>query len=483
MDKPKGADWMITQGDCLEVLASRSDNIFHSTVTDPPYGLSFMGAGWDHGVPGAPYWTEILRVMRPGAFLLAFGGTRTYHRLAVAIEDAGFEIRDSIVWMYGSGFPKSQNIGKAIDKKAGAVREVVGFNPIAARKANKQFSSEFKRRYENSPAAKDNGATITAPATPEAQQWDGWGTALKPAHENICVARKPLSESTVAGNVLKHGTGGINIDASRISGKPWTRSTEHRQDNRGGKFHAQAGDQQIKIDPQEMPSNGRWPANVILSHHDDCTQFGTKTVKGSPSSKTPHGAYGDGPKATGMLRGNSHSGNQHGDTKGNETVQNWDCHPDCPVRLLDAQSGMGKSRTGGKFKAKGLFPIESDPVSYADSGGASRFFYVAKAGRSERYFYCSDCDVVSNRCKEHAEHTLTFHPTQKPVELIRYLQRLVTPPGGITLDPFMGSGTAGVAAELEGFEFLGIDKEPVYCRIARERIDLAARQEKLALNF
>jgi hypothetical protein len=196
-------------GDCLEKMRELGDGTIDSIVTDPPYGLSFMGKGWDHGVPGSEFWVEALRVAKPGTHLLAFGGTRTYHRLAVAIEDAGWEIRDCVMWVYGSGFPKSHNVGKGIDKAAGAEREVIGKHRNPA--GNKAGGNSLNMSAVGMP----DSASITAPATAAAKQWDGWGTALKPAYEPIIVARKPLT-STVAENVLRHGTGAINVDGCRV---------------------------------------------------------------------------------------------------------------------------------------------------------------------------------------------------------------------------------------------------------------------------
>ena len=201
---------MIIRGDCLHVLALYPENHFHSVVTDPPYGISFMGKGWDHGVPGVPYWAEVLRTLRPGGYLLAFGGTRTFHRLAVAIEDAGFDIRDCMQWVYGSGFPKSHDVSKAIDKAAGAEREVVGPGQYATRASTSNV-------YKQGEKGANDTRLLTAPSTPEAQQWYGYGTALKPSWEPIIMARKPLSESTVAANVLRWGTGGLNIDGCRVT--------------------------------------------------------------------------------------------------------------------------------------------------------------------------------------------------------------------------------------------------------------------------
>ena len=464
----------IVEGDCRDVLQEQPGNSFDSVVTDPPYGLGFMGAGWDHGVPGVEFWEQVIRVLKPGAFLLAFGGTRTSHRLVCAIEDAGFEIRDSIVWIYGSGFPKSQDIGKAIDKAGRAkwfqehAEMLVGHFPdnsiwdwtLGGHTPSDKWWNKIKeladgghldRRviavFEKSPGWFTQGDrySVTAPATPEAQQWDGWGTALKPSHENICVARKPLSESTVAKNVLKHSTGGMNIDGARIG----------------------TGDE-----------SGRHPANLILQHHDDCAPVGTKRVKtGTTNSRKGTGsfAFGDHEKKTNPWVGED----------GKEEVRIWECHPDCPVRLLDEQTGE-LSVTGNYTKS---LEKPNTPRSFLDQkmggrdrelkgkyagerGGASRFYYKAKASPKERFFICRTCDTVDNDRKAHKDHDTINHPTQKPIELIRYLARLVTPPGGTILDPFVGSGTLAVAAKAEGFNYLGIDSDPDYCRIARYRSHL-----------
>lgn len=423
---------MIIRGDCLHVLALYPDNYFHSVVTDPPYGISFMGKGWDHGVPGIPYWAEVLRTLRPGGYLLAFGGTRTFHRLAVAIEDAGFEIRDCMQWIYGSGFPKSHDISKGIDKAAGVKREKVKASSVGGKIIS---GSGNTRPWMDDP---DHKIDSNIPITPEAQQWVGYGTALKPSWEPIIMARKPLSESTVAANVLRWGTGGLNIDGCRVG----------------------------------SGTQGRWPANTILQHHMDCVQVGTDRVKtGTTNSRKDTGtfAFGDHEKKTNPWVGKD----------GKEEVERWECHPECPVGMLDAQSGTLKSgeKKPKPTHASGWFGEGATGEYASNSGGASRFFYQAKAGNSERFFLCRTCDVVGNDRKAHDGHEVVSHPTQKPVQLIRYLQRLVTPPGGTTLDPFVGSGTAGVAANAEGFEFIGIDKDPEYVRIAEGRVDRTGKEE------
>jgi len=360
----------LIQGDCLEVMKTLPDNSVDACVTDPPYGLKFMGKKWDYDVPTVEQWKEVYRVMKPGAFLLSFGGTRTYHRMVVNIEDAGFEIRDQIQWLYGSGFPKSLDIGKAIDKAAGAEREVIGKNPNGFGPNNGASLTHNMKEHPN----------LTSPATPEAIQWDGWGTALKPANEPICLARKPLSEKTVAANVLKWGTGGLNIDGCRVG------TEEHIVGMKGRKadFWAIAKNYQ-----EEKIVSGRFPANVIHDGSDEVVGLFPDTGN---NSRVRRGQY-----------------------------------------------------DGGCFGGG----LKQDDTEHNDSGSAARFFYCAKASKAER--------GEGNN-----------HPTVKPLKLMCYLCRLVTPPGGTVLDCYVGSGTTGVAAQIEGFEFIGIDKD---IAIATRRIE------------
>jgi site-specific DNA-methyltransferase (adenine-specific) len=388
-------------GDCLEVMRTLPDASVDAVVTDPPYGLAFMGKRWDYDVPTTEVWAECLRVLKPGGHLLAFAGTRTQHRMAVRIEDAGFEIRDMIAWVYGSGFPKSLDVSKAIDRAAGAEREVVGSRKltgtarIKGQAAYGATSGRSEEAYRDGSEISDT-LSITAPATPEARQWTGWGTALKPALEPITMARKPL-EGTVAANVLAHGTGGINVDGCRVEGQwsTWKKKdgtvSEQNQDS-----HAIYGQGMGDVRNPEHPSS-RWPANLI---HD-----GSDEVVGLFPS--PHGAG----KARQSAEG-THSG------------------------------------------PSGMFGIGEPAMRFGDSGSAARFFYTAKASRDDR----SDGNT---------------HPTVKPTDLMRYLCRLVTPPGGVVLDPFMGSGSTGKAAMLEGFCFIGIEREAAYHAIAKRRIHQA----------
>ena len=461
----------IHHGNNLDILPTLPDNSVDSIVTDPPYELGFMGKKWDNS--GIAYsvelWQQCLRVLKPGGHLLAFGGTRTFHRIAVAIEDAGFEIRDSIAWMYGSGFPKSLDVSKAIDRGEGQNRERqlqftawMRSTGITAEQINEatQTSMEwhyltdksqpaiatadlfdklrpylpevpeyierlvaertgiewtaYKQRkviakkttnltpYQNIGGQNKSGEiNQTAPATPEAEKWQGWGTALKPAFEPIIVARKPLI-GTVAENVLQYGTGGLNIDGSRISyvneadGGDWDRFKGH-QSKKTIRKNLLEGDKELfaeRVDNGKQ--SGRWPANVIL---DDYT-----------------------------------------------------------AELLDEQSD------------------------------ASRFFYIAKASKRDRNEGLEELPAERHADREKADgvggenprnRTNTprqnFHPTVKPTQLMRYLVKLVTPPGGIVLDPFTGSGSTGKAAILEGFDFIGIELTKEYLPIIEGRLKHAIK--------
>jgi site-specific DNA-methyltransferase (adenine-specific) len=326
-------------GDCIEKMKDIPDDTIDSIVTDPPYELGFMGKAWDStGIAyNLEFWQEALRILKPGGYLLSFGGSRTYHRMACAIEDAGFEIRDQIMWVYSSGFPKSHDVSQAIDKELGATRKKIG---------TKQGTTSVKKggQYRGGVGVQQTSVAvdITEPATDEARQWDGWGTALKPAHEPIVMARKPLSERNVARNVLEWGTGSININGTRVGTEKMLR---HTTTATGAEV-------------------GRWPANFI---HD------------------------------------------------------------------------------GSGEVVDSFPKKTD----------ERFFYCAKANSKERSEGLGDKN---------------FHPTVKPIELMRYLVRMVTPPNGIVLDPFTGSGSTGVGAIKEARRFYGIELNKEYAKIARARL-------------
>ena len=434
--------------DCLDVLRSLPDCSVDAVVTDPPYGLEFMGKEWDapwkqgadvHAearnrraeemgdenkrryiasavnkyAAGLPFqqwcemWaTECLRVLKPGGHLLAFGGTRTWHRLACAVEDAGFEVRDPIAWMYGSGFPKSHDVSKAIDKAAGAEREVVGrYQPPNGTTWN--LANDEARASIGPVGHSDRAASlsITAPATDAAREWEGWGTALKPAFEPVVVARKPLI-GTVAATVLAHGTGALNIDGCRIglaSGED-VAALNARSGGRRGFASEYVGGTDHPLPPGADLSKGRWPANVVLDEsqaealdeQSGTQRDGTAVNRNKdPKAEKPHEVYGGG-----WLNGD---------------------RPD---------------------------------ITHGGQGGASRFFYVAKADATER-------PRVNG----------TAHPTVKPLSLMRWLVRLVTPPGGTVLEPFAGSGTTVEACIIEGFQCIAIEREADYLPLIRQRID------------
>jgi hypothetical protein len=389
----------IYHGDCREVLRSLPDASVDSVVTDPPYELGFMGKRWDaSGIAyDADLWAEALRVLKPGGHLLAFGGTRTWHRLAVAVEDAGFEVRDSIAWLYGSGFPKSLDVSKAIDKAAGAERQVVRVVPRTGKEAGTYG------------AMAGNNAE-TSPATPDAARWSGWGTALKPAFEPVVVARKPLT-GTVAANVLEHGVGGLNIDGCRIG----TEETLTRPERRG---HGDSGGwASYRQEPGSYGTPvgmGRWPANVVLD--EDQADALDRQVPNASVNKASH--YKEAAEVNGY---GGNIGNRH----------------------------AGAVRTG-----------------YGDSGGASRFFYVAKAPARER----PKVDGIA-------------HPTVKPLTLMRWLCRLVTPPGGTVLEPFAGSGTTIEAALMEGFRIVAIEREDDYLPLIAARLERVAQEPDGQLTF
>ncbi len=375
---------MIHIGDCLEVMRSMADNSVDAVVTDPPYGLSFMGKRWDYDVPSTETWAECLRVLKPGGYLLAFAGTRTQHRMAVRIEDAGFEIRDMIAWVYGSGFPKSHN-----------------------------------------------------------GPWGG--TALKPALEPITVARKPIA-GTVAANWHEHGTGGLNIDGCRIAASETT--IRARTDNDLGRMNDDGWRPTPGVNGSE---NGRWPANLI---HD--------------GSEEVLAAF---PAASGQKADLS----EDGESARFSTVYEGGPLP----RGSEASSNSANQGTVG-FKMR-------PGARRLDSGSAARFFYCAKASKEDRDaglegFKKSAAGMVSNTSGQHMTRRdegyqvaprANHHPTVKPTDLMRYLCRLVTPAGGLVLDPFMGSGSTGKAAVLEGFQFVGIDNDPAYAAIAEARIRVA----------
>ena len=409
-------------GDCLDILKTLPDNSVDSIVTDPPYGLSFMGRKWDYDVPSTDIWAECLRVLKPGGHLLAFAGTRTQHRMAVRIEDAGFEIRDMISWVFGSGFPKSMDVSKAIDKAAGAEREKV---LVPTKPGNTRGDRGVTYASESNTGFTD----ISEPVTEAARQWQGWGTALKPALEPITMARKPF-KGTVADNVLAHGTGALNIDACRVPTSDDLNGGAYSAERKpsasewvkhGGTIHNSTGKDYVQ------PA-GRWPANLIHDGSDE-------VVAGFPAT---------GPAKAGM---------------------------------------RGIGLTGDDVKVYGKGNPNFDTLrGHNDQGGsAARFFYCAKASKSDRDVGLTgfatqaprttyDKSVRDKNGSDTGYARANHHPTVKPTDLMRYLVRLVTPPGGVVLDPFMGSGSTGKAALLEGFRFIGCEREAEYLAIANARI-------------
>jgi len=445
----------IFHGDCRDVQATFDADSLDACVTDPPYELGFMGKPWDQrGVAFDPEtWRAVLRVLKPGAHLVAAGGTRTHHRLMCAIEDAGFEIRDTLCWLYGSGFPKSLDVSKAIDKAAGAEREVVGINEDYLRRKPHGMKTPGATAYGYSETQQETDARITAPATAAARQWEGWGTALKPAWEPWVLARKPL-RGTVASNVQRYGTGALNIDGCRIGTTKEVPASVSRKSSANcyGRF-AEYGETQ-GVGGHD-PNLGRWPANLVLSHTPDCREVGTRKVR-SGNSKTPSDMQG----VTWQMR-QREVGPHYAGPDGTETVAAWECSPDCPVRMLDEQSGQlttnpGTMRNDSPTGSFGVTRRTGSRLSNGDTGGASRFFYTAKASRRER-----ECGLPPGLKAD--------HPTVKPVALMRWLVRLVTPPGGTVLDPFMGSGSTKLACEAERFGFVGIEQDEHYCEIAKAR--------------
>ena len=427
--------WDVTEGDCLETLAGVGANTYDSIVSDPPYGLGFMGKGWDHQVPGVPFWAEFLRVAKPGAYMLAFGGTRTWHRMAVAIEDAGWEIRDTVMWMYGSGFPKSHNIGKAIDKAAGAEREQV--LATGGLHKNKNLNDDgWVKIGDDAPMMDSN-----TPATDLARKWEGWGTALKPAWEPIILARKK-PDGTVAGNAERWGCGGLNIDGTRVGSEGTTRTSNGVRSN-GVAFSASVDGSLSTAGIYGSPS-GRWPANLIL----DPEAGAMLDEQAGDASVHKAGVYATGRPAPWWPGGSNNI-------------------------------GRNGSSTRGVF-------------GYGDTGGPSRFFYCPKASKADRNSGCEGMpEEVSDKLGQRhvtgpnangdrqewkPQPRANHHPTVKPHDLMRYLCRLVTPPGGTILDPFTGSGSTGKAAMTEGFSFHGCELDPEYAAIARARIEAAQRE-------
>lgn len=484
----------LINADCLEYLRTRPAEKIHSVVCDPPYGLSsepnieevltkwlagedyehrgggFMGKDWDSFVPGPAVWREVFRVLKPGGHALVFSSSRTFDLMTIALRIAGFEIRDELMWINGQGMPKSHNIGKAIDKLLGHTRDRVESTGGIPSGSNQLVQSEGQN-------ARATDKVSDVPISDEAAEWNGWGTTLKPMHEPIIVARKPLegkllasgersskSTITLAENVLRHGVGGYNIGGTLLPTADNLNGGTYSPGGRGdgvlnpgnpngwGDATGMFAEGKGRMPGKFVQPPGRHPGNVILTHHDACVVTGDTVVIAGDSrvGQEPEGTRPGGFVDTGAPVGTGKpNGAVHGPTE--QAVHL--CHPDCPVRMLDAQ-------------AKGV----------------SRFFYVPKASRKERdagleqfaaAFAPTMGDGIGGRPHNAgAKGALVknTHPTVKPIELMQWLCRLVTPPNGVVLDPFMGSGTTGIAALLEGFNFVGIEREPEYAAIANARI-------------
>lgn len=505
-------------GDCVAVMATMEPCSVDAIVTDPPYGIGFMGREFDTlgDGPRQQAWherwaREALRVLKPGGHCLAFGGTRTFHRLACALEDAGFEIRDSIgtpsllAWIQGQGFSKVGLLSLVLER-------------------------QLCHKVKGKTVYRDDGTPMRAKPPfrhPDADGVWGLGGSLKPSWEPIVVARRPLA-GTVAANVQRFGTGAINVGACRVKllDGETTETVNRGATISGGMFGSGKA-----VIPKEL--TGRFPANVVLSHLPECRCVGVRRVRSGGdrgSSFTSRSGLMD---VTDERRPTAGTG--HADADGMETVEAWECADECAVAALDAQSGAlhgpGSYERRTERGGGGLFnvlPGARPVVDDGQGGGASRFFYCAKADGGERWFYCRVCKIAGpksladrhqhgeakarkastnmpddtiRRCAEHdtaipsgsnsytcgcpirytkpeeeagegnrRRASIVWHPTVKPVDLMRWLVRLVTPPKGLVLDPFAGTGTTGVACIAEGFRFVGVERDPEYLAIAKARL-------------
>jgi DNA modification methylase len=555
------SDYKLLHGDVVEQLKTLDDESIDAIIVDPPYNLAFMGKKWDSkGGPRAfqqwceEWGRECFRVLRTGGHILSFGGTRTYHRMAAGLEDAGFDIRDCITWLYGTGFPKSLNISKAIDKRGGedvswfgdwlkkwrkdngiAQKEVAKLFPSKTGNltgcvanwelgfnlpTNEQFNlicshfglpfdniEEAKRkiikediRYRKNDSWESDGKgmlgsgiqdfSITAPSTTPAQRWSGYGTALKPASEPIVVAQKP-KEGTYVSNVMKHGVGPFNIDACRITHNDPMIIRKDFDSNTGEIFTRAKGDE------AGLSPKGRWPANVILTHDERCVQRGERVVVGnghipSKGKGNPFGGVNENPRKERHYK--------------KEIVEDWECVDECPIHMIDNQSGITKSTTRPPT-GKALFAPndanrsvkwnannvqDTTTRGHNDKGGASRFFYCAKPSQREKNSGCENIEpkemgrhqssleggkMLTGSGNERSNIKRNFHPTVKPVALLEWLITLVCPSyeamqrQPVILDCFVGSGTTGMAAQRLNVDFIGIDANEEYLTIAKARIE------------
>lgn len=485
----------VFHGNNIELLRKYPDNYFDSVVTDAPYGLGkepnvlkmleawitkgfmevkgggFMGHEWDSFVPQPNFWKEVFRVLKHGGHVICFFGTRTYDWGVMAMRIAGFEIRDQLQWIYGSGFPKSMDIGKQIDKIHGNERKVIGYSPNQQDFSNNKGSMMNKSNRKHS-----KRIAVETAITKGESDWEGWGTALKPSHEPIVLARKPVEKGlNVAQNVLKNGVGGINIEASRIGEETLKPQKAGKGFNKVKGFgnSTSLSDEANEVTTPER--DGRFPSNVIFSHSLECKESYIKT--------------------------------------GDKIESIFECHESCAIKNLDSQSGVLKSgkmtpehirHTDGSLNGiYGKFDINHKlSETYGDEGGASRFFYVAKASQLERNFGLQNFEPqkagslnfrnpsASGRSEDAQSvkdmggitaNRQNYHPTVKPVKLMQYLVRLVTPENGICLDPFSGSGTTGVACKIDGFDYVGMEMQEEFVPISQQRID-TFEEEKLFID-
>ena len=531
-------------GDSLEVLKEYPDDYFSAVLTDPPYGLGqepdavevlkdwiekgyhqvknksgFMGMLWDNFIPQPLLWKEVFRVLKPGGHMLVACGSRTQDWMCMALRLAGFEIRDIVTHHFGQGMAKAQNISLAIDEKLGFEREVIGVKPGHEEFANRETKGDtvfknategFDRPWMHDEEKMQAYHIETAPASEEAKKFAGYFSNIKPATEFYTLVRKPISENTIADNVLKHSTGGLNIDGSRIGTEERaydlkggenlnkiSRPDGNDADDAKGVGAYGVGAKQKSIGTKKV--TGRFPANVVFSHSEYCIMIGTKKVKSST------GGYERKAQSAFVTKEHQQDNHGYGDDNGEGVVEEWQCADGCPVKELDEQSGTttsgsvspngfkgpNTSKIYGKFESNMINP----QTVYADTGGASRFFYIAKPSQSERNaglenfknkFFAGghqaqaelkrgNTDFHSDTEKHSGYSSVremkNTHPTLKSITLFRYLAKLIMPPDGILLDPFAGSGSTGCACEMEKIKYVLIEKEPEYAEIAVARCE------------
>lgn len=488
--------YRLSHGDCIELMRAGKAEKIDAIVCDPPYGIEFMGKTWDspkrmvgeatgisggfQGIPAgvprpdmsktdpllfqewcAAWGAEALRVLKPGGHIMAFGGTRMFHRLIAGLEDAGFEIRDTLMWIYGSGFPKGDNIEKGINKHYGVEFESV---PNGVTSGILGATNEWNDCH--------NKLVQVGESHPDALPWRDWNTNLKPAYEPIVLARKPrripgkragtTKKANTVQCVLEHGTGAINIGACRVGSEQMVNPPGMAAWN----SYRHDGGYQETDEVEATVAEGRWPANVILTHHPLCEGTGEDVVV--PGDARVNVVL-DGTREAGFVNigAESGEGTPNGQVYGDQTVERWVCHEDCPVRIMDQQApragaiarvtGNQKATTGESGIYDHFDPKPGGGVFHGDGlAGASRFFYCAKASPSERKAGLGGRNI---------------HPTVKPIALMEYLCRLVTPEGGLVLDPFMGSGTTGIAALRQGFKFVGMEQDADFLATAQARIN------------